>query len=150
MDVFFQIRARSLEELEEQFVSDAESRQLDAAYDFLLRTRTELHYHINRPMDVLGKNLQPAVALGLGWHDRSPSLRIEKFMRELYMHMRNIFLITRTLEQRMALVPEKGAAFPCAAGCPNARRLRRWTVSFLPTAKSGRRQLVFFATIRGG
>ncbi|HSY43104.1 MAG TPA: HD domain-containing protein, partial [Candidatus Acidoferrum sp.] len=104
---FFKYRARSLGELEEQFVSDAESRQLLTAYDFLLRTRTELHYHINRPMDVLGKNLQPAVALGLGWHDRSPSLRIEKFMRELYMHMRNIFLITRTLEQRMALVPEK-------------------------------------------
>ena len=104
---FFKYRARSLAEIQEQFVSDAERKQLEAAYDFLLRTRTELHYHIERPMDVLGKNLQPAVALALGWHDRSPSLRIEKFMRELYMHMRNIFLITRTLEQRMALIPEK-------------------------------------------
>jgi len=103
---FFKYRAKSLRELDEQFVSDSERRQLEAAYDFLLRTRTELHYHINRPMDVLGKNLQPAVALELGWRDRSPSLRIEKFMRELYVHMRNIYLITRTLEQRMALVPK--------------------------------------------
>ena len=103
---FFKYRTSSLRELEEQaFVGDTERRQLEAAYDFLLRTRTELHYHVNRPLDVLGKNLQPAVAHNLGYGDRSPSKRIEKFMRELYTHMRNIFLITRTLEQRMALRP---------------------------------------------
>ena len=115
---FFKYRARSPEELKEQYVSETESRQLAAAYDFLLRTRTELHYQINRPMDILGKNLQPAVALALGWHDRSPSVRIEKFMRELYMHMRNIFLITRTLEQRLALVPEKPSRLSLRAWLP--------------------------------
>ena len=118
---FFKYRARSLADLEEQFVSNAERKQLEAAYDFLLRTRTELHYHVNRPMDVLGKNLQPAIALALGWHDRSPSLRIEKFMRELYTHMRNIFLITRTLEQRMALVPEKQSRLSLRAWLPKRR-----------------------------
>jgi [protein-PII] uridylyltransferase len=115
---FFKYRARSPEELKEQYVSETESRQLAAAYDFLLRTRTELHYQINRPMDILGKNLQPAVALALGWHDRSPSVRIEKFMRELYTHMRNIFLMTRTLEQRMALVPEKTSRLSLRAWLP--------------------------------
>jgi [protein-PII] uridylyltransferase len=115
---FFKYRARSPDELKDQFVNDAESRQLAAAYDFLLRTRTELHYQINRQMDILGKNLQPAVALELGWHDRSPSLRIEKFMRELYTHMRNIFLITRTLEQRMALVPAKTSRLSLRAWLP--------------------------------
>ena len=115
---FFKYRARSLGEMQEQFVSAAERKQLDAAYDFLLRTRTELHYHVNRPMDVLGKNLQPAVAHSLGWHDRSPSRRIEKLMRELYMHMRNIYLITRTLEQRMALVPEKQSRLSLRAWLP--------------------------------
>jgi [protein-PII] uridylyltransferase len=118
---FFKYRARSLKELEQQFVSDAERKQLEAAYDFLLRARTELHYHINRPMDVLGKNLQPAVALALGWHDRSPSKRIEKFMRELYTHTRNIFLITRTLEQRMALVPEKQSRLSLRRWLPKRR-----------------------------
>ena len=103
---FFKYRTRSLPDLKAQeFVSEAERKQLDAAYDFLLRVRTELHYHTNRPQDVLGKNLQPAVASNLGYSDRSPSQRIEKFMRDLYVHMRNVFLITRTLEQRMALVP---------------------------------------------
>jgi len=118
---FFKYRARSPLELKDQFVSDAESRQLASAYDFLLRTRTELHYHVNRPMDVLGKNLQPAVAHSLGWTDRSPSLRIEKFMRELYTHTRNIFLITRTLEQRMALVPEKQSRLSLRAWLPKRR-----------------------------
>ncbi len=102
---FFKYRTRSLRELQEQeFVSEAERKQLEAAYEFLLRVRTELHYHANRAQDVLGKNVQPAVALALGYSDRSPSQRIEKFMRDLYVHMRNVLLITRTLEQRMALV----------------------------------------------
>jgi [protein-PII] uridylyltransferase len=63
-----------------------------------------MHYNTNRPQDVLGKNLQPSVASNLGYGDRSPSERIEKFMRDLYVHMRNVYLITRTLEQRMALL----------------------------------------------
>jgi [protein-PII] uridylyltransferase len=101
---FFKYRTRSLTDLQtREFVSAAERKQLEAAYDFLLRVRTELHYHTNRPVDVLGKNLQPAVALNLGYSDRSPSQRIEKFMRDLYVHMRNVYLITRTLEQRLAL-----------------------------------------------
>ena len=102
---FFKHRTRSLADLEEkEFVTAAERKQLEAAYDFLLRARTEMHYHENRAQDVLGKNIQPAVAHNLGYHDRSPSQRIEKFMRDLYTHMRNVFLTTRTLEQRMALV----------------------------------------------
>jgi [protein-PII] uridylyltransferase len=103
---FFKYRTRSLADLQAlEFVSAAERKQLEAAYDFLLRTRTELHYYQNRPNDVLGKNLQPAVAGNLGYGDRSPSRRIEKFMRDLYTHTRNIYLITRTLEQRMAFLP---------------------------------------------
>ena len=120
---FFKYRARSLDDLEKQeFVSRVERRQLDAAYDFLLRARTELHYQTNRAVDVLGKNLQPAVALGLGYGDRSPSKRIEKFMRDLYTHMRNIFLITRTLEQRMALLAPAQGKLSLRAWLPKRKR----------------------------
>ena len=122
---FFKYRTRSLPELQaREFVSPAERKQLESAYDFLLRVRTELHYHTNRPQDVLGKNLQPAVALNLGYGDRSPSLRIEKFMRDLYVHMRNIYLITRTLEQRMALSPSQQTG--------RLAKLRQWLPGAAP------------------
>jgi [protein-PII] uridylyltransferase len=104
---FFKYRTRTLKELQSHdLIGEAERKHLEAAYDFLLRARTEMHYHVNRAMDVLGKNLQPAVAHNLGYHERSPSKRIEQFMRDLYSHSRNIFLITRTLEQRLALLPQ--------------------------------------------
>ncbi len=119
---FFKYRTRSLHDLEkEEFVSETERKQLEAAYDFLLRTRTELHYQSGRPADVLGKNLQPAVAHALGYTERSPSQRIEKFMRDLYTHMRNIFLITRTLEQRMALIPSPPKKLSLRAWLPKRR-----------------------------
>ncbi|MGH7977655.1 MAG: [protein-PII] uridylyltransferase [Limisphaerales bacterium] len=119
---FFKYRARSPRELQQEFVSVAERKQLEAAYDFLLRVRTELHYNVNRPFDVLNKSLQPAVAFALGYGDRSPSKRIEKFMRDLYTHMRNIFLITRTLEQRMALVAPPQNRFSLRRWLPKRKR----------------------------
>jgi [protein-PII] uridylyltransferase len=103
---FFKYRTRSLTDLQaHELITESERKQLEAAYDFLLRVRTEMHYHTNRATEVLGKNLQPAVALNLGYRERSPSKRIEGFMRDVYRHSRNIYLITRTLEQRLALLP---------------------------------------------
>jgi len=102
---FFKYRTRSLTDLEaHELVLPRERKQLEAAYDYLLRVRTQLQYHVGRATDALTKNLQPAVASGLGYGQRSPSKRIEAFMRDVYTHARNIFLITRTLEQRMAFL----------------------------------------------
>src|SRR5205823_3530595 len=104
---FFKYRTRSLKDLQtHDLIGESERKQLGNAYDFLLRVRTEMHYHTNRPTDVLGKNLQPAIAHNLGYRERSLSKRIEEFMRDVYTHSRNILLITRTLEQRMALLPK--------------------------------------------
>jgi [protein-PII] uridylyltransferase len=110
---FFKHRTRSLKELERQGpINAAETRQLEAAYDYLLRVRNELHYHVNRPADVVSKNLQPTLAHNLGYTDRSPVRRLEAFMGDLYNHMRNIYLITRTLEQRLALSPHLDRRLP--------------------------------------
>ena len=103
---YFKHRTRTLTDLEKkEFIAPTERRQLEAAYDFLLRTRNELHYTAGRPVDVLTANVKPAVATGLGYAIRSPVPRVEAFMRDLYTHTRNCYVITRTLEQRLALLP---------------------------------------------
>ncbi|HEY3857884.1 MAG TPA: [protein-PII] uridylyltransferase [Verrucomicrobiae bacterium] len=105
----FKYHTRSLLDLEKrEMISASERKQLDTAYAFLLRVRNDLHYLVNHSADILGRSLQPAVAHNLGWHDRSPGKRVEKFMGEFYIHSRNIDFITRTVEQRMALfAPQK-------------------------------------------
>jgi len=109
---FFKYRARSLDELRAgDFISDREARDLEKAYDFLLRVRNQMHYQTGRSTDILTRNLQPSVASKLGYTDRSPVRRIEAFMRVYYNHSRQIYLLTRTVEDRLALLPKSGA-FP--------------------------------------
>src|SRR5207249_9423020 len=85
---FFKYRTRSLGELEKrELISDGERKRLEAAYDFLLRVRTELHYQVIRPADVLTKSLQPAIAHNLGYTDRSPVRRLQALMVDLYDHL---------------------------------------------------------------
>lgn len=99
-------RTKNLQELQERdLVSRRERKDLAAAYDFLLRTRNELHYLTGKDGDILTRNVQPKVAYALGYTDRSPALRLEKFMRDYYRHSRHIYLICRTIEQRLALSP---------------------------------------------
>jgi [protein-PII] uridylyltransferase len=106
--IYFKYRARSLSELlAKELIGKTECRQLEGAYDFLLRVRNDLHYHAGRAGDVLTRGVQPAVAYNLGYTDRGPRKRLEKFMRAVYTHMRNIYLMSRSLEQRLALLPEK-------------------------------------------
>src|SRR5436190_10613865 len=120
---FFKYRTRSLTELQaHDLIGPPERKQLEAAYDFLLRVRNEMHYHENRAVDVLSKNLQPAIAYNLGYRERSPSKRIEEFMRDVYMHSRSVFLLTRTLEQRMALSPATQPRLSFRSFLPGGRK----------------------------
>jgi [protein-PII] uridylyltransferase len=122
---FFKYRTRSMADLQErEFLSAAERRQLEHAYDYLLRVRTEMHYLTDRPTDVLSKSIQPTVAGNLGFHDRSPSRRIERFMREVYTHTRAVYLHTRTLERRMALAPGPQGRFSLKRWLPGSKTAR--------------------------
>ncbi|MGD0815055.1 MAG: [protein-PII] uridylyltransferase [Verrucomicrobiota bacterium] len=103
---YFKHRTRTLAELKSKdMISASESKQLETAYSFLLRVRTELQYYLDRSTDILAKSLQPSVGLNLGYEERSPAKRLELFMGDFYTHTRNIDLITRTLERRLALFP---------------------------------------------
>ncbi len=110
---FFKYRTRTLADLERRELIVAEEREsLESAYEFLLRVRNELHYESGRAADVLVRAVQPKVAHSLGYTDRSPVRRLEAFMRDLYTHMRNLYIITRTLERRLALLPNPQRRLP--------------------------------------
>ena len=103
----FKYGTRTLEQLEAQGMIRPKNRmQLDVGYDFLLRTRNELHYQTTRLVDDMPKALQPRVAWHLGYKNRSPARRLEELMRDLYTHLRAIHLITRMVERRLALRPK--------------------------------------------
>ncbi|MCX8109378.1 MAG: [protein-PII] uridylyltransferase, partial [Verrucomicrobiae bacterium] len=105
---FFKYRSRSLDELQKlSLITESEKERLNEAYDFLLRVRNEMHYHVGRAADQLIKSIQPVVARNLGYTDRSLSRRIEKFMRDYYSRARTIYLLTSTLAERLALLPDR-------------------------------------------
>jgi [protein-PII] uridylyltransferase len=71
-----------------------EQRELEAAYDFLLRTRVELHLTTKSKQDQLTVAMQRRLAPALGYKHRGDHLDVEFFMRDYYHHTRAIYRIT--------------------------------------------------------
>ncbi len=76
--------------LKEHLLDRRNFRLYTEGLDFLLRTRNELHFLTGKRQDVLEHELQPTVALGLGYEDQNGELGVERFMRDYYLHARNI------------------------------------------------------------
>lgn len=77
-----------------------EIRDVEHAFDFLLRTRNELHFLMGTNWNVLAIDLQRSVAKGLGYADAGGLLAVERFMRDYYSMTRSIFkLLERFLEE---------------------------------------------------
>lgn len=73
------------------------------AYDFLLRTRNELHFMSQRGTDVLSLDAQPRIAEKLGYHGPEMLDRVEQFMQDYYKAAQTIYRVSKLVEDRLAL-----------------------------------------------
>ena len=112
------------------WLSEADRRRIEAAYDFLLRARTDLHYATGRATDVLHLNMQGQIAKRLNYPEESGRLQSEAFMRDYYEHTRNIFRVTERITEQ----------FVTGRATDRTRSL----FSFLPLIRSDERQLESF------
>ncbi|MGK0177001.1 MAG: [protein-PII] uridylyltransferase, partial [Lentimonas sp.] len=75
--------------------------EMEAAYDFLLRTRTELHLQNRSSSNKLDLEQQTTVALGLGYEQPDIFERVEAFMQNYYNAARTIYQISEILKERL-------------------------------------------------
>lgn len=76
--------------LEGGLVSKQDYQRFDDALDFLWRIRNDLHFTAGKRYDVLEHDVKPQIAEHLGYRDRDGELGVERFMRDYYLHARNI------------------------------------------------------------
>jgi [protein-PII] uridylyltransferase len=91
------------------WLSEPDQRRIDAAYDFLLRLRTDLHYATRRATDTLHFNVQDQVALRLGYRQKKGTLQSEALMKDYYEHARNIFRVTERITEQFSSGRSSGA-----------------------------------------
>jgi [protein-PII] uridylyltransferase len=119
---FFKYGVLTLSDLRKKgFLEASEQRALESAYDFILRVRNSMHYMTNRPCETIGIGLQPQIAAEFGYRQHDLLRRTEAFMRDYYMHSRNVFLLTNALAERMAIKPPKTSRLGALLG----RRARK-------------------------
>lgn len=100
---------RSFQDLvKAKLLRDDERKAMVLAYDFLLRTRTELHLQNRRPTDKLDLEQQPTIAQFLNYPQENIFERVESFMKDYYTAARTIYHTSEMLKERMALEAETG------------------------------------------
>src|SRR3954466_4079415 len=82
------------------WLSQPDRRRIEAAYDFILRLRTDLHYATGRATDVLHLNMQELISKRLGYAAADGQLSSETMMREYYEHARDIFRVTERITEQ--------------------------------------------------
>ena len=117
------------------WLSETDRRGIEAAYDFLLRLRTDLHYATGRATDILHLNMQEQIAKRLKYPEGNGQLRSEELMRNYYGHARNIFRVTERITDQFV------------AGYATDRTLS--LLSFLPLRRGRETRLEEFSVRNG-
>jgi [protein-PII] uridylyltransferase len=80
-----------LEKLTEAgIIAERDARAMAAAYEFLLRTRSDMHFLTARRTDLLSLDLQQQTAINLRYADTRELQASEIFMRDYYLHARRL------------------------------------------------------------
>jgi len=102
--------SESLQKLvDDRLITAATLREIDEAYDFLMRVRNQLHYHSGKSTDILTLQLQGVVATAFGYPQRSMLRRTEAFMRDYYRHTRHLYRHTTSLMETFEIQQETDA-----------------------------------------
>jgi len=115
-----------------QLLTATERKQLDRAYDFLLRIRNELHYLQKRSGDVLTLRIQGQIADSFGYQHRTILRRMEAFMRDYYENTSLLYNLGNTLCNRL---------------CGSGRNPAKW--AFLPFHGTHREEIDGFVLENG-
>lgn len=83
--------------VEDRLITANTLKEIEAAYDFLMRVRNELHYHSGTSTDILTLQLQGIVATAFNYPQRSILRRTEAFMRDYYTHTRHLYRHTTSI-----------------------------------------------------
>ncbi len=97
------------------WLAEPDRRRIDAAYDFVLRVRTDLHYASGRANDVLHLNIQEQLAQRLHYPNRGGAPLSELLMKDYYEHTRNIFRVTERVTEQFAAGHSVSGGRPAAA-----------------------------------
>ena len=76
------------------FLLAQEGDRFDEAHNMLVRIRNRLHYISGRKNDQLFFEQQEEMAAAFGYEGADLGLRVERFMRDVYAHLRTIAVIT--------------------------------------------------------
>ncbi|MDX2041991.1 MAG: [protein-PII] uridylyltransferase [Acidobacteriota bacterium] len=93
--------------VEREVLAERDAKAINAAYDFLLRVRNEIHFLTNRKSDLLSLDLQQQIARNLRYADTREQRASELFMRDYYLHARRLHRLTESCLQRAAQKQQK-------------------------------------------
>jgi [protein-PII] uridylyltransferase len=94
-----------------EIVPDRDAKAINAAHEFLLRVRNDLHFLTSRRTDLLSLDLQPQVARSLRYADTAEQQASEVFMRDYYLHARRLHRLCESHLQRAVAKQEKKSWF---------------------------------------
>ena len=111
--------------------SSAEIRTFAKCEDFLWSIRCNLHFLTGRPEERLSFDMQPQMAIALGYHDRAGLRAVERFMKHYFLIAKDVgdltTILCSALEMRqLAKSPVLSNLF-APTGWRQRRKIRRTT-----------------------